>query len=133
MTTSLWCLVAVTFFPIILAPVGVYFRQQSFGSVDNKNPRTQSAALEGAGARAVAAQGNAWEALAMFTVAVVAVHFAGVGAGSAAATASLAFVAARVVHPILYIADKDMLRSLSWVIGVACCIRLIYLAAVGPA
>ena len=50
--------------PIALSWVGGYYRMQQFGSVDNKHPRVQSAGLEGAGARAVAAQSNAWEALA---------------------------------------------------------------------
>ena len=70
MTTPLWCLFAVSFFPLMLSFVSGYFRNKEFGTVDNKYPRQQSAQLTGPGARAVAAQGNAWEALAMFTVAV---------------------------------------------------------------
>ena len=50
-----------------LAGVGGYFRQANLGAVDNENPRTQAALLEGAGARAYAAQANAWEAVALFS------------------------------------------------------------------
>lgn len=128
MTTPFWCLVAVTFFPIVLAWIGGYYRQTSLGSVDNKHPREQCAQLTGPGARAVAAQGNAWEALAMFTVAVMIAHFAGVGGGATAANAAMLFVVTRVLHAIFYITDQDKLRSLSFIVGVGCCIWLIYLA-----
>jgi uncharacterized MAPEG superfamily protein len=129
MTTPLWCLAVVTFFPMILSVVSGYYRNKEFGNVDNRNPRQQSAQLTGPGARAVAAQGNAWEALAMFTVAVMAVSLSGVATGSSAANASLLFVAVRVLHAVFYIADQDKLRSVSFLVGAGCCIYLLVLAA----
>ena len=128
MTTPLWCLVFVTFLPIVYAWIAGYFKNKEFGSVDNKNPRQQGAQLEGPGARAVAAQANAWEALAIFTPAVLVAHVVGVGSGSAAAYAALLFVLARVLHGAFYLIDKDVLRSLSWLVGMGCCIYLFYLA-----
>ena len=86
MTTPLWCLVIVAFIPLILAGVGGYLRLQQLGKVDNKHPRTQALELTGAAARTLAAQANAWEATALFTVSVVIAHLA--GADEAAAPAS---------------------------------------------
>ena len=128
MTTPFWCLLVAALLPFVLAGLGGYFRFRQFGSVDNKTPRKQSAALEGVGARAVAAQQNAWEALAVFTAAVAVAHMAGADAG-ASATASLVFVAARILHPIFYVANLDALRSLSFVVGFGACIGLFVLAA----
>jgi uncharacterized MAPEG superfamily protein len=128
MTTPFWCLLVVVLLPFVLAGLGGYFRFQQFGSVDNKTPRKQSAALEGAGARAMSAQQNAWEALAVFTAAVVVAHLAGADAGTSA-TASLVFVAARILHPIFYVTNLDALRSLSFLIGLGACISLFVSAA----
>ncbi len=128
MTTPFWCLLVALLLPIALAMAGGYFRMRQFGSMDNKHPRQQAAQLEGAGARAYAAQGNAWEALAMFTAAVAVAHMAGADPGSSA-TAALLFVAARIAHPILYIANIDWARSLSFFVALGSCIWLFVLAA----
>lgn len=127
MTTPLWCLVTVAFLPYVLAGVGGYFKQKQFGRVDNKEPRVQGNQLTGAGGRAWAAQQNAWEALSLFGVAVVVAHLAGADPG-ASATASLVFVATRVLHPVAYLANQDLLRSLVFMIGFGCCVWLVVLA-----
>jgi uncharacterized MAPEG superfamily protein len=127
-TVPFWCLIIVLFVPYVLAAMGGYFRKQAFGSADNNNPRLQAAQLEGAGARCMAAQSNAWEATAVFTASVMICHLAGAGTGAAAANAAMLFVAARLAHAVFYIADQATLRSLSFVLGVACCVRLLYLA-----
>ena len=128
MTTPFWCLLVALLLPIALAMAGGYFRMRQLGSMDNKHPRQQATQLEGAGARAYAAQGNAWEALAMFTAAVAVAHMAGADPGSSA-TAALLFVAARIAHPILYIANIDWARSLSFFVALGSCIWLFVLAA----
>lgn len=129
MTTPLWCLLIVTFLPVVLAGIGGPLRKRQFGSIDNKYPRLQQARLEGAAARAIAAQQNAWEALAMFTAAVLAAHLMGATAGQAA-WAALLFVAARVLHAVFYLANLDALRSLSYVVALGCVVWLFVLAAV---
>ena len=129
MTTPLWCLLVAVLIPYVLAGVGGYFKTKQFGSVDNNNPRAQSATLEGAGARAVAAQSNAWEALGVFSAAVLMGHLAGADPGLSA-TAALLFIAARAVHPILYIADIPTFRSISFLVGLGSCLWLFGLAAI---
>lgn len=130
MTTPLWCLVFVAFLPYLLAFTGSYFKMQQFGTIDNKHPRQQTAQLEGAGARVAAAQSNAWEALGVFTAAVAILHLANPEAarGATAANVSLAFLATRVAHPIFYLANIDIARSLVFMIGIACVVWLIVLA-----
>ena len=77
MTTPFGCLVFIAFFPFVLSSLGGYFRMRQFGTLDNKHPRAQQARLEGVGARVLAAQQNAWEALPVFSAAVLVAHAAG--------------------------------------------------------
>jgi len=126
---SLWCLVIVALLPYVFAGVGGYFRQANLGAVDNENPRTQAALLEGAGARAYAAQANAWEAVALFLVGLALVHFT--GTADQAGTASIVFVIARILHAIFYISGAATLRSVSFFGAVGAWIWLIVIAASG--
>lgn len=128
MTTPFWCLLVACLLPIVWAWVSGYYRQQQLGSVDNKNPRDQYGQLEGPGARAVAAQSNAWEALAVFSAAVFVSHLAGADPADTALAAQI-FIVARVLHGVFYIADKDLLRSLSFLVGMGCSIWLFVMAA----
>ena len=128
MTTPLWCLLIAVLMPYVLAFSGAGFRQRQLGSVDNRHPRQQALQLTGAGARCYAAQQNAWEALAVFTAAVTAAHLAGAAADTSALAAQ-AFIAARVMHAVAYITDRDKLRGLGFVAGMGCCITLFVLAA----
>ena len=128
MTIPFWSLLVTALMPIVLAWVSGYFRQKQLGVIDNKQPRAQNVLLKGAGARAVAAQQNAWEALAIFTVAVFVAHLAGADAAKAALAAEI-FVVARFFHAVFYIADKDVLRSLAFAVGLGCSIWLFVMAA----
>ena len=128
MTTPLWCLLIATFLPFLWVITGHVCRYRQFGNIDNNHPRLQQAQLTGVGARAMAAQKNAWEALAMFTPAVLIAHLNGATAGRAA-TASILFIAARGAHGCFYLTDLSALRSLIWMIGVGAVIWLFVLAA----
>lgn len=131
MTTPFWCLLFTVLIPYVLAGVAVYHKSRQFGSLDNRHPRAQAAALEGAGARAWAAQLNAWEALPVFASAVFVAHLAGADPGLSAA-ASGVFVAARVLHGVCYVADLATARSLAFTVGFGCCLWLFGLAAGSP-
>lgn len=128
MTTPFWCLVVIAGMPIGLAFVGDYFRHADLGSMDNRDPRGQAARLQGAGARAYAAQANAWEALPVFAVAVFLAHLTG-GDASQSAIASVLFVITRVAHAVFYIGGWSTLRSLSFVAAFGCCVWLVVIAA----
>ena len=129
MTTPLWCLVVVALLPYVWSTTATIHRARQFGpQTDNKAPRLQQAQQTGAGARAYAAQQNAWEALPFFTAGVVVAELAGAAAGTAAVL-SLVFVAARVAHGIFYVADLDKLRSLSFLVGAVCVVGLFVISA----
>ena len=128
MTVPFWCLFAAALIPILLAFSGGYFKSQQFGSVDNNNPRVQTAQLTGTGARAVAAQSNAWEALAVFAPAVIVNHLGGGDPGTATIM-SLVWIGARIVHAGAYLADVAPLRSLAFLVATGCSITLF----LGPA
>jgi uncharacterized MAPEG superfamily protein len=123
MTVPLYCLAVVALLPYVCSWVAGYFRYRQFGTLDNKTPRLQQAGLEDVGARAQAAQANAWEALPFFTAAVVISHLAGADAHKAALL-SETFVVTRILHPILYVADLDVLRSIVFGLGLVCVVWL---------
>jgi uncharacterized MAPEG superfamily protein len=123
MTTPLVCLMIVAFLPYLCAWTGAYYKVRQFGSLDNKTPREQTAKLQGTGARIAAAQDNAWEALPLFTAAVVASQLGHADPGRAAWLSEL-FVATRILHPIFYAKDQDKLRSLVFLIGLLCVVGL---------
>ena len=126
MSTVIACLFIGAVIPIILSWIGGYFRMQQFGKVDNKNPRGQSAALEDTGARAVAAQQNAWEALAVFIAGVVAYH-AGGATSDIAGTLAVIWVIGRVLHAVFYLTNLDALRSLAFIASYGCALALFFI------
>jgi uncharacterized MAPEG superfamily protein len=128
MTTPFWCLLVAVLIPYFLSPIVVAQRVKQLGKLDNKYPREQQAKLTGLGARAQAAENNAFEALPIFASAVFVSHLAGANP-STAATLSLVFIAARLAHAIFYLTNIDALRSLSWLVGLACCIALFVISA----
>ncbi|POZ61495.1 MAPEG family protein [Chromobacterium alticapitis] len=107
----LWSLLLAALLPLIWAGVA-----KAGAKVDNHRPREFAARAEGYRQRAGWAQQNAWEALPVWTAAVVAAWMMKVPAAEMSAAAGV-FIAARVAHGLLYIADQAALRSLSWLIG----------------
>jgi len=127
MTIPFWCLFVACILPYLIAFSGAYFRAKSPEGLDNKNPRQQAARLEGLGARAYAAQQNAWEALPVFTAAVCVSHLAGARPDHAA-LAAMIFVLARLLHFAFYMANRDALRSASFFLAFGSCMYLFGLA-----
>ena len=126
MSVVLWCLLIAVAIPYVLAGIGGYLRTKQFGTLDNNNPRQQAQQATGAAARAVAAQQNAWEALAVFTAAVVSAFVTQADAGTAS-TLAMAWVAFRVLHAVFYLADLATLRSLVFVGALVCAVWLFVL------
>jgi uncharacterized MAPEG superfamily protein len=121
MTTVLACLLIAVLTPYVLAGIGGYHKGKQFGKADNNNPRAQAAQLTGTGARAVAAQQNAWEALAVFTASLAAAFFAGVEPASLVMPALL-FVAARIAHAVCYLRDLASARSSCFLVATLACL-----------
>lgn len=129
MTTPLWCLVLASFIPYVFAVTGAYFRVQQLGKLDANHPRVQALQLEGIAARAYGAQANAWEALAVFTVAVLTAHLAGADPQGTSATLAIVWIVARLGHGAMYVADIPVARTLCFIVGWGCAIGLFYQAA----
>ncbi|WP_153100481.1 MAPEG family protein [Paraburkholderia hayleyella] len=113
------CLLIVALLPLpwtLIAKLGSRY--------DNHTPRASLAALDGWRARAHAAHQNAWEALALFTAAVVVAGQAGPNAWVDGL--ALTFVITRVLHGVFYLLDWALLRSLIWFVGLVCAVALFF-------
>jgi len=128
MTIPFWCVFVAGLLPYVWVTIAAGERRKQFGKVDNKLPRLQEAQLTGRGARAMGAHNNAFETFPMFAAAVVIAHIAGADAGWSTIVA-LTFVAARVLHGVLYLSDIDTARSLCFGVGQLCSLALFVLAA----
>ena len=127
MNSVITALLVLAILPWVCAWIAGYFKHRQLGSVDNKNPRLQAMELSGAGARVVAAQANSWEALAIFSAAVLALSISGIPLASIANLA-LIFTGLRVLYIAAYLANQDALRSGVWLGGYGICIYFFYLA-----
>ena len=78
MTIPMWCMLAGLLLPYIWAGASVPFRFKQFGAADLAKPRVQGDQLTEGGHGAWGAQFNAWEALAVFTVANMIAYMGGV-------------------------------------------------------
>jgi len=119
MNIAIACVLAAGVLPIVAAVVSKW----GFNGYDNRNPRAWLGAQTGFRARANAAQANAWEAFPFFAAGVLVALWAQVPQARIDALA-LVFVAARVLHLLLYVADRATLRSLVWTLGWGCCVAL---------
>lgn len=95
------------------------------GGFDNHNPRQWLANLQGWQARANAAQHNSFEALPIFIAGVLIAERLQASQGRIDLLA-MAFVAARLGYIGAYLADRHLLRSLLWVIGLGASIALFF-------
>jgi uncharacterized MAPEG superfamily protein len=124
MSFALWTLFIAALFPVVCAGIA----KAGPGRYDNRNPRAWLGGLGGYQARAHAAQQNSWEALAVYTAALVAAIAAGVDHGTITTVAGV-FLVARIAYLACYLADLATLRSLVWLAGFGACLTLIVQAA----
>jgi len=127
MNTVITSLLILSIMPLLCAWIAAYFKQKQLGRVDNKDPRGQSAQLTGAGARAVAAQANTWEALGVYVAALLATVIAGIPMEQLS-TLALVFTALRIAYIPAYLANQDAIRSLIYIGGFGICMYMFYLS-----
>lgn len=123
MTLAYWSVLVAAVLPLVWAGVS-----KSNGRYDNHAPREWLAQRQGWQQRANWAQANAWEAFGPFAAAVIIAHLAGARQEAIDVLAAV-FIAARIAHGLLYIADRALLRSAAWTVGFACVIGLFVAAA----
>jgi uncharacterized MAPEG superfamily protein len=126
MTVPFWCLFIVVLIPYVLAGASGYFKAKQLGTVDNKNPRIQSTQLTGAGARAISAQLNAWEAVGVFSAAVFVNHLRADADAGLAANLAIGFVIFRILHAVFYIGDVDKARSVAFLVSIGLAVALFF-------
>ncbi|ESP93584.1 MULTISPECIES: MAPEG family protein [Pseudoalteromonas] len=107
-----------------LAKVPIIIAASKEGGYDNKQPRTQQSQLSGLGARAVAAHYNCFESLIVFGLAIAIVLATGT-TGTLIQGLAVTHIVARCLYCVFYWCDLDKLRSLSWLVGIACPIGMI--------
>ena len=99
-------------------PVGFAMAKMP-GGYDNSEPREQQATLTGWGKRALGAHMNGFEIFPAFAAAVIMAHIVGVDEHKLTIL-SITFIISRLLYILLYLANKDRLRSLVWFVGVLC-------------
>lgn len=110
-----------------LTKIPVAIAMHRLGGYDNANPRKQQSELVGFGSRALAAHQNAFESLIIFGVAI------GIAISTKSTDSTMVIIAtlhivARVFYTIMYCLDKNILRSLSWLVATSCSFALIWLS-----
>ena len=112
--------------PIVCSWISGSYRYYTLeGGVDNKNPRQQNTLLEGTGARAVAAQKNAWEAFVVYCAAVLAIILSGADASSFT-IAIWVYMISRVLHLLFYVFNLDILRSFAFFGSFGSCLYILF-------
>ena len=125
MRTALICVLVAGLLPYLWTAVAKVIGPR----YDNRRVREWQSRLEGRALRAHFAHLNAFEAFPFYAAAVLAAM--ATQADMARVTMlSIAFVVARVLHGVAYIADVAVARSLVWFAGIACVVG-IFLAALG--
>ena len=123
MTIALWCVLAAAFLPYPFTLAAKWSRR-----FDNHKPREYLEATTGWQKRAHWAQLNSFEAFPAFAAAVI-VNRIVLGPNAMADAIALAFIAARILYGLLYIADLAVLRSIAWFAACFCSVALFVLAA----
>jgi uncharacterized MAPEG superfamily protein len=125
MTLAHWCLLTIVIAPYLLS---VLARSEVRRSDYVQDPRAYSESLEGWHRRAHLAHLNAFEAIPVFLAGLFVAQAAAVPQGRVDLLA-LAFVLCRLLHALLYIVDRPMLRSHAWRLGMICVLAMFVLAA----
>lgn len=115
---------ACVFLAAILPYTWVGMAKAGARGYDNRDPRGWAARQDDPRRqRAYAAHLNAFEAFPIFAAGVVLAELSGVP-DERIALLSVIFITARVLHGLLYLAGRATLRSVAWLVGIACSLAL---------
>ncbi len=122
---AIWAMVVASLLPLSLAMLAKLFG--GFNLADNAHPRDFLQRTTGLAARANAAQQNSYETLPVFLVAVLVAMLFFVPQAIINKLAWL-YVIIRMGYGAAYLTNLAMFRSILWVLSIACCLMLFYLA-----
>ena len=95
-----------------------------FKAKDNENPRAFLAQTTGLAARANAAQQNSFESLPLFIAAILMAEYMVIPQGITMML-GIAYLVLRVIYGMCYLCNWATLRSIIWVLSMACPILLL--------
>jgi uncharacterized MAPEG superfamily protein len=127
MTFGYWCILFAYLIPYG-AVAYAKFTGNGFTPEDNRNPRSFLGNLEGARARANAAQQNAFEITPLFAAAVLVAHLTGGASQGTINFLAFVFVVSRIIYTWLYIKDRASQRSKVWALGMLSIVFLFFAA-----
>jgi uncharacterized MAPEG superfamily protein len=107
MPFAYWSILIAALLPLIIAGYA------KSGSRDNDTPRDSAENLTGAKRRAYAAHQNAFESFPFYAASVLGALSFGASAKTVGVLAAI-YLAFRIAHALLYIADKSTARSLAY-------------------
>jgi len=122
MTIAFYCVVIGLLIPLILAGIS---KRNTEVHYNNESPRDHIAHLSGKAKNAYNAEQNHYETFPIFAIAVVVAHWLNHDQ-SIIDLLAITFIIARVLHAIFYITNNGSLRSVSFMIGLACTIGLFF-------
>lgn len=128
MTWAHLCIVLAALMPIVcagIAKAGAFGKPRREGGYDNHQPRDWLAKQTGYRARANAAQANCFEALPMFIAGVLIAQQTG-APQRVVDVLALLFIVLRVAYVWTYLTDRQMLRSLVWMLAFGISIALAF-------
>ena len=123
MTLAYWCVLIAGVMPLLTIAVAKLQR-----GYDNNNPRAWLDQQQGMRRRADYAHRNHFEAFPFFAAAVIVAQQLSAPQTSID-TMAAAFIVARVVYTLSYLADRPNLRSAAFLIGYGLVLGLFFLAA----
>lgn len=126
MTILLVCLFIAVLLPY-LAKLPLDYALRRDGLFSNSYPREQQMKGRGLAARAYGAHQNAFEALLVFGIAVLAA-IASNHITPVIEKLAIAFIVIRVLYHILYLMNHATLRSAIWFLGLVSCLSILYLS-----
>ena len=121
-----WCVLLAGLLPYLATGIAKFGGRRT-EPYDNRDPRAWLERQQGLARRADNAQKNGFETFPLFAAAVVVAHLHHVRADRLDVLA-VAFVAARVLYLVCYLADWALPRSLFWTVGLGCCVGLFLMA-----
>ena len=117
MTIQITSMLIGCLIPLLWSGAVLPYRQRQLGRVDYEQPRLQANQLTGRGAAAWGAQLNAWEALAIFTVANISGFFVGLEPQGLWGVFCIVWVVARLAHGFCYLYERVRLRIATFAVS----------------
>lgn len=124
MSVLIICLLIACIFPYLAKiPLVIELNKQP-GGYDNNYPRLQQTALAGLGARAAAAHQNSFEALLIYSTAIL-TALATQHTGRTIQILAVLYLVTRCIYHLFYLLNWASLRSLVWGIGLIIALTII--------